>query len=531
MDYKVCILAAGRNDKVSYTKIINNALLPVGDTSALSAIIEKFPPEIEIVIPVGYNAQQIKDFIMIVHTNRNISFIEVDNWDGPGAGPGYSLLCCKKKLQCPFIFTSCDTIVMEDVPLPDKNWIGVASVTDSKNFCIAEVFNNLVRTFYDKVETHVLLKTCLDYRTILSNAFIGMAGVNNYEEFWNALETNKNDLINNELQVSNGLNRLIDLRLHAIPFTWFDVGHQVGYEYTNRHFEKNRVLRKEDEFIYFEKNLVIKYFNDVDVIKKRIQRAKLLKGYVPTIFKGNTNFYAYKKIPGKTLSEVIDNQLFIDMLEFYKDNLWVEKKLTNSQKAKFKNACLRFYKSKTEMRIEKFYQKSNVKENEEIINGIKIPRLSELMKKIDWGEITSGIPVLYHGDFQPENIIITDEGKYILIDWRQDFDGIIEYGDIYYDFAKMQHALIMSGEIIRRNQFEIVKKGNDIKFFFLIKSNLTDYYKIFRSFIMRNNYDMKKINILTGLIYLNIAALHHKPYDLLLYYLGKTVLYEQLQGG
>ena len=64
----------------------------------------------------------------------------------------------------------------------------------------------------------------------------------------------------------------------------------------------------------------------------------------------------------------------------------------------------------------------------------------------------------------------------------------------------------------------------------MIKSNLADYSKIFRSFIIRNDYDMKKINILTGLIYLNIAALHHNPYDLLLYYLGKIVLFNQLQG-
>ena len=33
------------------------------------------------------------------------------------------------------------------------------------------------------------------------------------------------------------------------------------------------------------------------------------------------------------------------------------------------------------------------------------------------------------------------------------------------------------------------------------------------------------------LLFTESAALHHKPYDSLLYYLGKTVLYDQLQGG
>ena len=41
-------------------------------------------------------------------------------------------------------------------------------------------------------------------------------------------------------------------------------------------------------------------------------------------------------------------------------------------------------------------------------------------------------------------------------------------------------------------------------------------------------YDIKKIKILTSLIFLNIASLHHFPYSLLLYGLGKKMLYEEL---
>ena len=41
--------------------------------------------------------------------------IYIDNYDEVGSGPGYSLLCCKDELQVPFIFTSVDTIVKEDI--------------------------------------------------------------------------------------------------------------------------------------------------------------------------------------------------------------------------------------------------------------------------------------------------------------------------------------------------------------------------------------------------------------------------------
>ena len=40
----------------------------------------------------------------------------------------------------------------------------------------------------------------------------------------------------------------------------------------------------------------------------------------------------------------------------------------------------------------------------------------------------------------------------------------------------------------------------------------------------KNNYSIKKVEILTALIYLNIAALHHYPYSIFLYYLGKFEL-------
>jgi hypothetical protein len=46
--------------------------------------------------------------------------------------------------------------------------------------------------------------------------------------------------------------------------------------------------------------------------------------------------------------------------------------------------------------------------------------------------------------------------------------------------------------------------------------------------MLENNYDPKKVKVLTALIYLNIAALHHYPYSLLLYGLGKKILKEEL---
>jgi NDP-sugar pyrophosphorylase family protein len=530
MDYKVVILAAGKGTRVSYSKIINKALLPVGDKSNISHIIDKFPMEIEIVIPVGYKASQLKDFIALAHPERKVTFVDVDNWEGPGSGPGYSLLACKPHLDCPFIFTSCDTIVLEDIPTPFKNWIGVASVPDSKDFCVAEVENNAVTRFFDKVDTPTLLKIAKDFRTILNHAFIGMAAVRDYRTFWESLEGARGQLIRNELQVSNGLSGLIQRRLEAMPFTWFDTGSEATYEYTNRYFNKNRVLTKSNEFIYFESDKVIKYFADVDKAENRMIRARILNGLVPEIVEHRPHFYSYKLVDGVTLPESTDKQMFSRMLEYYKKNLWKKADLSPDQRKAFRQACDAFYQEKTKKRLSEFYERTGIVDEEEVINGVPVPTMASLFERIDWKSLAEGVPVLFHGDFQPENIIVRNDGGWTLIDWREEFGKIREYGDIYYDFGKMYHALIICGAIIRDNQFRIEKKGNIITYDFLVKSNLLEFKEEFSRFIEDNGYDIEKVRLLSALIYLNIAPLHHTPYNMLLYYLGKLMTYEILEG-
>ena len=136
MKYKVCILAAGLGKRMlSLTNNFNKALLPIAFKAAISHIIEKFPKEIEIVIAIGHEKEKIIEYLLCAHSDRKIQFVEIDNISAPGSGPGYSLLCCKKHLELPFIFSSVDTIVEENIPLPDHNWLGVAPVNRTEEYC------------------------------------------------------------------------------------------------------------------------------------------------------------------------------------------------------------------------------------------------------------------------------------------------------------------------------------------------------------------------------------------------------------
>ena len=50
--------------------------------------------------------------------------MDIIPYKGKGSGLGLTLLRSKEFLQEPFIFTSCDTLVIEPIQSPSDNWIG-----------------------------------------------------------------------------------------------------------------------------------------------------------------------------------------------------------------------------------------------------------------------------------------------------------------------------------------------------------------------------------------------------------------------
>lgn len=58
---------------------------------------------------------------------------------------------------------------------------------------------------------------------------------------------------------------------------------------------------------------------------------------------------------------------------------------------------------------------------------------------------------------------------------------------------------------------------------------LIKFQKILFKFIKKNNYDIKKVELLTALIYLNISKFYVSPYNELLFYHGKYQLYKLTQ--
>lgn len=526
--YKVCLLAAGRGNRLSSAKILHKALLPVADKAIISHIIDRFPPDVEIVIAVGYKADQVKNFLSLAYPHRLIRIVLVDMWQGSGSGPGYSLLACEQYLQSPFVFTSIDTIVTEAVSPPTTNWIGVAPVNDSAPYLMAEVTGNRVSAFHDKTTKQDLQKQGISLHSLLPNAFIGMAGVHNFSDFWLSLHENKGHLVDGEVQVAAGLKGLIARDLHTIPFTWFDTGTDTALEETRQTFTRSVVAPKTAEQLYIQNDIVIKFFAEEGIADRRVARAQKLRAVVPAIIDRAGNFYSYRKVPGQLLSEVPNVRVFESFLEFCLEKIWQPLTLSVEARADFVTRCDTFYRTKTMERLTQFYRTTDIKDKPIHINGLPIPSLTDLLQRVPWSELKHGTPVLFHGDLQPENVIVRKRGAFTLIDWRQDFAGLLDYGDIYYDFAKLDHALLINANVIRQDLFDVQLQDDHVHLQYHARSHLLEFRRVLHDFIDEQGYSVSRVKLLSALIYLNIAPLHHSLYNVFLYYLGQYLLAAEL---
>ena len=249
--------------------------------------------------------------------------------------------------------------------------------------------------------------------------------------------------------------------------SWFDTGNIDSLKIAKEEFQSINaptILEKKNEAIWFINNKVVKFCADKSFIKNRVTRSRELKDFIPKIVKSSEHMYMYEKVQGEVLSQSSNLPIFKKLLSD-SDIFWEKVKLNSNERKEFKNRCLNFYRDKTITRVEKFFLDFSKKDETEIINGEKIEPLNSLFKKVNWDDLANGIPVRFHGDFHFENILWNQNMKrFTFLDWRQDFAYLMNYGDIYYDLAKLLHGLIVSHRLIKNNDFQINQLGNNIQF-------------------------------------------------------------------
>ena len=509
--YKLCILAAGKGTRNTSVVGLHKALLPLENKPVISHIINSVPDTIEIVIAVGYKAEQVKSYIKHVFPRRDITFVDVENYEGPGSGPGLSLLKCKEHLQTPFIFTSADTIVKENFVFNEleENWLGVSHVNMEESLKYALVKGS---KYLDNL-----------YFGTGNRAYIGMAGIYDYKDYWKSLENHQ--IIKDEYQVVHGFDGLDKIRL--IDFTWYDTGNNEAYEKTRKHFSKEIVAVKNKEAIFIEEGKVVKYYDNSEKTQKRVKRTNYLNGYSPNVTQLDGNMYSYNHVEGKLLSNILDDNTLKNILDFYKNKFATDR---FEKTPTFLSNCKQMYHTKTYDRI-KYFEDTSL-DKIKYINGVKVKGIKELLDDINWDSIyNNSTPSRFHGDFQPENII--HNGKdFKLIDWRESFGDSLDIGDLYYDLGKLYHALLINGQVVLSKGYKCSIKDNNAYIEYNIKSNLLFLTNYFEEFCKENNLNWDNIELLGILQYIGICSLYQEfndgKYGEFLFLLGKYLLTKKL---
>lgn len=489
--FKFCILAAGLGTRNTFYKGLHKALLPIDNRPAISYILDNVPKDVEVVVAVGYLKEQLISYLTYVYPERKFTFVEVDPYQGENSGPGVSLLQCKEHLQCPFIFTSVDTILSEKVihEAPTFDWIGVDKTDSITYACLVD--NNLTRIEVPPI-------------------YIGIAGIANWKEYFIKLEESKST------EVTAGFDYL-----EKIPFNWTDTGSDASYTLL-RH--SKIVPPKSDQVLLIDNQKVVKIFLSADKAKRVYKRT----------LKSNKNcelihdmFVVYPFINGTLFSDMSPNLDFLTYSILDKINFSLEKPKD------FSEMCNEMYFNKTTKRVASLLQRYPDLDKIESINGVKVRPISYYFNIIPWDYIneSSIASPEYHGDLQPENIIIDSKFSPHFIDYRDGFAGNTAVGDLYYDLGKLWHGCLVSNQKVMLKQYDAEINGTEATISIATKPILLRCLFLMEKYCKYHNLDFKKVELLGALQYITIATLYNdEKYASFLFLLGKLIL-EKLEDG
>jgi NDP-sugar pyrophosphorylase family protein len=520
--FKVLITTSGVGSRLGdFTKFTNKCLVKVGDKLAISHIIEKYPVDTQFVITLGHFGEQVRDFLCIAYPERHFDFVKIENFQETGSSLGLSMLTASKLLQTPFIYHASDTLVLghQEIELPEFNWVAGSRGDSTSQYASFDVSSGRIMNFHDK--------GMMQFDFI----YIGLVGIYDFKTFWTELrklyDMNPSDGSLNDLAVLSNMKQTGSEFDFVEISNWHDMGNTESLAKARKvSGESHDVLEKSDESISFVNGAVVKFFADKKMIANRVTRAVNLGELVPKITSSRGNFYRYEFVEGNLYSKCINTENFGQLLNWANNHLW--KKKNSLETNEFTNICRDFYENKTVNRVNQFLEKTKFEEKSNLINGVEVPKVFDILGEIDFKWLSEGIQGQFHGDFILDNIVLNGVG-FKLIDWRQDFGGQTDSGDINYDFAKLNHSLVINHQMVNNNKFSTTVDKNGVYCDIDRKQIFVDCEKVLERYLIKNDYNLKKIRVLTGLIWLNMAPLHHHPFDLFLFNFGKLKLWEALK--
>ena len=502
----VIIPTAGLGSRMgNFTKNLNKALLPYKDRPVIGHIIDAFPRDTHFIIPVGYLADQVMDFCRVAYADRNITFVKIDDFTSERSGTAYTLKQCRDYVKGPFWYLPCDTYLNESIvdKVANNDCYFIKYVPEKDTYLYTMFELNDDNTIKDILFKETTPETWA--------AFTGLMYIHAYEDFWTSLDQlNSNEFI---FTIKRGSDT-------ASLETWKDFGCPEIYQ-TELIKSQKFDFSKKDEITYIVNNRVVKWWLDGTVAEKKVRKAKVNPDVFPPNVSYSGNYMAYDFVPGQTLYEFNNPIAFGELLNYLESNVWQDYAVN------VEAAAVDFYKNKTLARIGKFLEKYPNLTPVTTVDGVAVKSYKHYLDNIDWDYLAKTCrPGFMHGDLQFDNIVINSAGEFKLIDWRHEFAGIVEYGDIYYDLAKMAGGLVINYANIKNHNFNVEVDGQAVTLSVPNIDNITVYQQRLKEYVNAQGLDYKKVQQLVPVIFWNMSPLHTAPFDIFLWYLGLKLFAE-----
>jgi dTDP-glucose pyrophosphorylase len=516
----VCIIAAGRGTRMGFADgELHKALAPLSNRAVLTHVLESFPPDARFVMAVGHRADQLRAYVALAHPDREVTFVTVDNYDGPGSGPGLSVLACAEALgeDEPFALAAADGIVHTVPPLTGETWMGASLVDDPTSYLTLETdAGGDVRGLQERTGPSRL-------------AYNGVAWIGDPATYFAGL---RRGVVAGELQVTQGFQALLDagVRVRSQPCDWTDAGTTETYAAARRAFaEYDTAGRAAIDVTYLLPDRVVKWFRDPEGANQRATRAAELTGAIPPIVPAPSGWLAYEKARGSVLCDRLDSTEVVGVLDWVSTALWSDR----PDGTAFRGAARRFYGDKTLARLGAYLDDRGIEEppSGTEINGVPTATVAEALERELDGMVAAAIPTVFHGDLHEGNIIAGD-GGYRLIDWRDEFGGLADRGDQLYDLAKLLHSLELPESVMHARTFERVDHADGTLTIGHPDTALrADGRRALWAWCAARDFDLRAIGTVDATIWINMAPLYDRVLGDYLYAFGRWLLEQRHRNG
>lgn len=488
------VLAAGRGSRLGRIgDDLPKCLLPIDGQAVLSRQLELAPIDARIIIVTGYRSAQVREYLNLAHASgRDVTVITEENW---GRGPGASLLEARDVVgDDDMIFVACDTLWEPYYDLWDdtNSWVATAPIpagTPAARWCRVVTDGDFVTRIDDKTPDVAPGSRCW--------TALAKVARDDLPTFWAGLV--EADTVAGEIQLSAGLQAVLDAGQPIVVYdvNWLDVGDEQAFRNAVATLGGYDPL-KPDQVTYVlpRRGRVVKFHVNRDKIRWRAERAKRLGDVVPKVDESfNGTMIGYDYVVGTSLYEA-NPTLEVDLLlNWWRDKFWSTREQFDAPPPGHYTTSMKFYRDKTFQRVMS------------LDPALRSTAL-DAITRVNWDALIDGVvPGDFHGDFTYANVLLTDplltgDRRFITIDWREDYAGVTEWGDLRYDLAKLLSGTRFHWRRATYGDFRRWDDGpaNEILIENWITANLPEI-------------NLNDVRLLAALCLINSAALHAAPMD------------------